>query len=92
MYHKSYLLKKKEKRNNISSLKSEALIMIWSVLILYTYKHIALGKLLGIERKSGLGSESSDKYKANKDYFYDVKGFVSDSKVAYNSLLIILKQ
>lgn len=29
---------------------------------------------------SGLGSESFDKYKANKDYFKDVEEFISDSK------------
>ena len=31
---------------------------------------------------SVLGSESFDKYKANKEYFDDVKKFISDSKVS----------
>lgn len=31
---------------------------------------------------SGLGSESFDKYKANKDYFKDVEEFISDSKAS----------
>ena len=31
---------------------------------------------------SGLGSESFDKYKANKDYFEDVEEFISDSKAS----------
>ena len=31
---------------------------------------------------SGLGSESFDKYKANKDYFEDVKEFISDSRAS----------
>ena len=31
---------------------------------------------------SGLGSESFDKYKANEDYFEDVKEFISDSKAS----------
>ena len=31
---------------------------------------------------SGLGSESFDKYKANKDYFKDVQEFISDSKAS----------
>ena len=31
---------------------------------------------------SGLGSESFDKYKANKDYFKDVDEFISDSKAS----------
>ena len=31
---------------------------------------------------SGLGSESFDKYKANKDHFEDVKEFISDSKAS----------
>lgn len=31
---------------------------------------------------AGLGSESFDKYKANKDYFEDVKEFISDAKAS----------
>lgn len=31
---------------------------------------------------SGLGCESFDKYKANKDYFEDVKEFISDSRAS----------
>ena len=31
---------------------------------------------------SGLGSESFDKYKANEEYFEDVKEFISDSKAS----------
>ena len=33
-------------------------------------------------RVSGLGNESFDKYKANKDYFKDVDEFMSDSKAS----------
>ena len=39
----------------------------------------------------GFGSESFDKYKASKDYFDDVKEFISDSKQVHSSLPTILK-
>ena len=40
---------------------------------------------------SGLGSESCDKYKANKDYFEDVKEFISDSKASIQQFANYLK-
>ena len=51
--------------------------------------HYKVGVVYAIDKNdhmmmqvSGLGNESFDKYKANKDYFKDVDEFISDSKAS----------
>lgn len=50
--------------------------------IAFPYKNLFLKKHPPKMQVSGLGCESFDKYKANKDYFEDVKEFISDSRAS----------
>ena len=44
-----------------------------------------------MQQVSGLGSESFDKYKANKEYFDDVKEFISDSSASTHQFVNYLE-